>query len=90
MRAIINSGESVLYKGTIISAENISDLPTEAELALESGNNELIATTKETLESDLARLQRQLEMLRAEDSNPEAVALNANEAEVKKGRPRTS
>lgn len=90
MRAIINSGESVLYKGTIISSENIQDLPTEAELALESGNNDIIATTKETLENDLARLQKQLAMLQEEVSNPEAVAPSANDADVKKGRPRTS
>lgn len=90
MRAIIASGESVLYHGTVISSENIHELPTEAELALESGSNEVISNTRQTLEADLARLQRELSMLKANAENPEAVAPSANDADVKKGRPKVS
>lgn len=84
MRDIIAKGESVLYKGTVISKENIEDLPTDAELALESGSPTVIANTQKNLEAELARLQNQLKLI---SENPTAVASDdANEAEVKKGR----
>lgn len=84
MREIIARGESVMYKGTVISHENPEDLPTEAELALESGNASVIANTKQTLEAELERLQNQLKLV---SQNPTAVASeDAIEAESKKGR----
>lgn len=84
MKEIIARGESVMYKGTVISNENPEDLPTEAELALESGSTTVIADTKKTLEAELTRLQQQLKLV---SENSTAVASeDANDAEGKKGR----
>ena len=84
MRDIIARGESVMYKGTVISHENPEDLPTEAELALESGSPSVIQATKSSLEAELERLQNQLKLV---SQNSTAVASeDAIEAEGKKGR----
>lgn len=84
MKEIIARGEAVMYKGTVISRENPEDLPTEAELALESGSTSVIADTKKTLEAELERLQQQLKLV---SENSTAVASDdAIEAEGKKGR----
>ena len=85
MKEIISRGESVLYKGVVISHENPEDLPTEAELALGSGNPDMIANTKETLEAELERLQRQLALV--SENSTAVVSEGTNDAESKKGRP---
>ena len=92
MREIITRGESVMYRGVVISSENISELPTDAELALESGSPDVIVSTKENLEEELYKLQAQLRMLDAQTQvpTPEAVALSANDADSRKGRPKSS
>lgn len=88
MRDIIARGESVMYRGVVISSENISELPTDAELALESGSQDVIVTTKENLEEELSKLQAQLRMLNTQSqaSTSEAVAPSANDADSRKGR----
>lgn len=88
MKAIISRGESVLYKGTVISSENLEELPTEAELAIYYGSPEKIAVTQQALETELARIQQQISLLNI--SNPEAVASNASDADSRKGRTKSS
>lgn len=88
MLDIINGGESVIYKGTIISKVNLGDLPTEAELAVDSGDSKVIEATEASLLADLEKLQNQLNLLQpVVATNPNAVAEDSvNDAGDKKGK----
>ncbi len=67
MVEIIKKGGATIYKGTVYSQNNLSKLPSEAEMA--EGDEVKTAAAKESLESQVEALQAELKKL---ESAPKA------------------
>ncbi len=74
MLDVVSKKGAVIYKGVVYTSANISELPSEADMA--AGDEEKTAAAKESIQSQIDALQEQLKKL---DAAPKAAPKAAKE-----------